>query len=90
MGVGCQIKRGRETDDWQRRRREKEVGGRLTGYEKGSQNITKITGKFDFGILNEARQRLTEFCQVKQDLEPTMAQSWASYCKIQAQIEENR
>ena len=29
----------------------------------GRQEITKITGKFDFGVQNEAGQRLTEFCQ---------------------------
>ena len=29
----------------------------------GSQEITGITGKFGLGIHNEARQRLTEFCQ---------------------------
>ena len=29
----------------------------------GSQEIPGITGKFDFGVQNEAGQRLTEFCQ---------------------------
>ena len=29
----------------------------------GSQETPKITGKFGHGIWNEARQRLTEFCQ---------------------------
>ena len=29
----------------------------------GSQEIPGGTGKFDHGIQNEARQRLTEFCQ---------------------------
>jgi len=29
----------------------------------GSQEISGITGKFDFGVQNEAGQRLTEFCQ---------------------------
>ena len=29
----------------------------------GSQETPEITGKFGFGIWNEARQRLTEFCQ---------------------------
>ena len=29
----------------------------------GSQEITRITGKFGLGVKNEAGQRLTEFCQ---------------------------
>ena len=29
----------------------------------GSQEIPAITGKFGLGVQNEARQRLTEFCQ---------------------------
>ena len=29
----------------------------------GSQEIPGITGKFDLGVHNEARQRLIEFCQ---------------------------
>ena len=29
----------------------------------GSQEISGVTGKFDFGVHNEAGQRLTEFCQ---------------------------
>ena len=29
----------------------------------GSQGIPGITGKFGFGMWNEAGQRLTEFCQ---------------------------
>ena len=29
----------------------------------GSQEIPGVTGKFGLGIQNEARQRLTEFCQ---------------------------
>ena len=29
----------------------------------GSQEISGITGKFGLGVQNEARQRLTEFCQ---------------------------
>ena len=29
----------------------------------GSQEIPGITGKFGHGVQNEARQRLTEFCQ---------------------------
>ena len=29
----------------------------------GSQEITGVTGKFGFGVQNEAGQRLTEFCQ---------------------------
>ena len=29
----------------------------------GSQEISGVTGKFGLGIQNEARQRLTEFCQ---------------------------
>ena len=29
----------------------------------GSQEIPGVTGKFDFGLQNEAGQRLTEFCQ---------------------------
>ena len=29
----------------------------------GSQEIPGVTGKFDFGVQNEAGQRLTEFCQ---------------------------
>ena len=29
----------------------------------GSQEISWVAGKFDLGIQNEARQRLTEFCQ---------------------------
>ena len=28
----------------------------------GSQETPGVTGKFDLGIRNEARQRLTEFC----------------------------
>ena len=31
----------------------------------GSQKIPVVTGKFSFGIQNEARQRTTEFCQEK-------------------------
>ena len=30
----------------------------------GSQEIPGVTGKFDFRVKAEARQRLTEFCQV--------------------------
>ena len=30
----------------------------------GSQEISGVTGKFGLGVQNEARQRLTEFCQV--------------------------
>ena len=29
----------------------------------GSQEISGVTGKFGFGVQNEAGQRLTEFCQ---------------------------
>ena len=29
----------------------------------GSQEILGVTGKFGFGVQNEARQGLTEFCQ---------------------------
>ena len=29
----------------------------------GSQEIPGVTGKFSLGVQNEARQRLTEFCQ---------------------------
>ena len=29
----------------------------------GSQEIPGVTGKFGFGLLNETRQRLREFCQ---------------------------
>ena len=29
----------------------------------GSQEIPRVTGKFDPGVQNEAGQRLTEFCQ---------------------------
>ena len=29
----------------------------------GSQEIPKVTGKFGLGVQNEARQRLTEFCE---------------------------
>ena len=29
----------------------------------GSQELPGVTGKFDLGVQNEARQRLTEFCQ---------------------------
>ena len=29
----------------------------------GSQEIPGVTGKFGFGVQNEARQRLIEFCQ---------------------------
>ena len=31
----------------------------------GSQEITGVTGKFGFGVQNEAGQRLVEFCQEK-------------------------
>ena len=31
----------------------------------GSQEIPGVTGKFGFGVQNEAGQRLTEFCQEK-------------------------
>ena len=31
--------------------------------KEGSQEIPGKTGKFDFGVQNEAGQRLTEFCQ---------------------------
>ena len=31
--------------------------------EVRSQEIPEVTGKFGFGVQNEARQRLTEFCQ---------------------------
>ena len=35
-----------------------------TGMQKiGSQETPGVTGKFGLGIQNEARQRLTEFCQ---------------------------
>ena len=33
--------------------------------EVGSQEIPGVIGKFDLGVQNEARQRLTEFCQEK-------------------------
>ena len=29
----------------------------------GSQEIPRVTGKFDLGVQNEAGQRLIEFCQ---------------------------
>ena len=29
----------------------------------GSQEIPRVTGKFDLGVQNEAGKRLTEFCQ---------------------------
>ena len=29
----------------------------------GSREIPGVTGKFGFGVQNEAEQRLTEFCQ---------------------------
>ena len=29
----------------------------------GSQETPGVTGKFDLGVQNEARQRLIEFCQ---------------------------
>ena len=29
----------------------------------GSQEISGVTGKFGLGVQNEARQKLTEFCQ---------------------------
>ena len=29
----------------------------------GSQETPRVTGKFGFGVQNEAEQRLTEFCQ---------------------------
>ena len=29
----------------------------------GSQEISRVTGKFGLGIQNNAEQRLTEFCQ---------------------------
>ena len=29
----------------------------------GCQEIPGVTGKFGFGVQNEARQRLTDFCQ---------------------------
>ena len=38
----------------------------ITGYwnaKVGSQEISGVTGKFGLGEQNEARQRLTEFCQ---------------------------
>ena len=31
--------------------------------EVGSQEIPGVIGKFDLGVQNEARQRVTEFCQ---------------------------
>ena len=31
--------------------------------KEGSQETPGITGKFGFGMQNEARQRLIEFCQ---------------------------
>ena len=31
--------------------------------KEGSQEIPGVTGKFDFGVQNEAEQRLTEFCR---------------------------
>ena len=31
--------------------------------KQGSQEIPGVTGKFGLGVQNEARQRLTEFCQ---------------------------
>ena len=32
-------------------------------YSIGSQEILRVTGKFDLGVQNEAGQRLIEFCQ---------------------------
>ena len=37
------------------------IGGWNT--KVGSQEIPRVTGKFDPGVQNEAGQRLTEFCQ---------------------------
>ena len=40
----------------------------IIGYWKakvGSQEIPGITGKFGFGVQNEAGQRLIDFCQEK-------------------------
>ena len=31
--------------------------------KEGSQEIPGVTGRFDFGVQNEAEQRLTEFCR---------------------------
>ena len=36
--------------------------------KEGSQEIPGVTGKFGLGIQNEARQRLTEFCQEKANI----------------------
>ena len=36
------------------------IGDRNT--KVGSQEMTGVTGKFGFGVQNEAEQRLTEFC----------------------------
>ena len=32
----------------------------------GSQEIPGVTGKFGLGVQNEARERLTELCQIMQ------------------------
>ena len=31
--------------------------------KEGSQEMPGVTGKFDFGVQNEAGKRLTDFCQ---------------------------
>ena len=40
----------------------------------GSQLIPRVTGKFGFGVQNEAGQRLTEFCQKNTLLANTLFQ----------------
>ena len=41
----------------------------------GSQEISRVTGKFGLGVQNEAGQRLTEFCQENTlDIENTLFQ----------------
>ena len=40
----------------------------------GSQEIPRVTGKFGFGVQNEAGQRLTEFCQKNTLLANTLFQ----------------
>ena len=39
------------------------LGIRIQNAKVGSQEIPGVTGKFGFGVRNEAEQRLTEFCQ---------------------------
>ena len=49
-----------------------------------------VNTKIRLIIFFVAKNEEALYSQQKQDLELTVAQIWASYCKIQAYIEESR